>query len=75
MIISIKSKEFNLTLPVPLFLGGLVIRFVPKKYLNAHEKKLAILLFKKIKYSLKCYKGLKLVEIISQNGEHITIKV
>lgn len=28
MIVSIKSKEFNLTLPVPLSMGGLIIRCI-----------------------------------------------
>ncbi len=31
MIVSIKSKEFNLTLPVPLSMGGIIIRCIPKK--------------------------------------------
>lgn len=75
MIVSIKSEEFNLTLPVPLFMGGLIIRCIPKKQLNNHEKKIALQLFKAVKGSLKVYKGLKVVEVVSQSGEHITITI
>lgn len=75
MIVSIKSKEFNLTLPVPLSMGGLIIRCIPKKQLNKQQKKIALQLFKAVKGSLKGYKGLKVVEVQSQNGEHITIKI
>lgn len=75
MIVSIKSKEFNLTLPVPLSIGGLIIRFIPKKQLNKQQKKITLQLFKAVKGSLKGYKGLKVVEVKSQSGEHITIKI
>ncbi|GAA0070983.1 hypothetical protein K5V21_01705 [Clostridium sardiniense] len=75
MIVSIKSKEFNLTLPVPLSMGGLIIRCIPKKQLNKEEKKIALQLFKAVKGSLKRYKGLKVVEVVSQSGEHITVKI
>lgn len=75
MIVSIKSKEFNLTLPVPLSMGSLIIRCIPKKQLNKEQKKIALQLFKSVKGSLKDYKGLKVVEVTSQSGEHITIKI
>lgn len=75
MIVSIKSEEFNLTLPVPLFMGGIIIRCIPQKQLNNHEKKIALQLFKAVKGSLKDYKGLKVVEVVSQSGEHITITI
>lgn len=75
MIVSIKSEEFNLTLPVPLFMGSVIIRCIPKKQLNNHEKKIALQLFKAVKGSLKGYKGLKVVEVVSQSGEHITITI
>lgn len=75
MIVSIKSKEFNLTLPVPLSMGGLIIRFIPKKKLNKQQKEIALQLFKAVKGSLKGYKGLKVLEVKSQNGEHFTIKI
>lgn len=75
MIVSIKSKEFNLTLPVPLSMGGIIIRCIPKKQLNAEQKKIALQLFKTVKSSLKSYKGLKIVEVVSQNGEHITVTI
>lgn len=75
MIVSIKSKELNLTLPVPLSMGSIVIKCIPKKQLNNQQKKIALKLFKALKGSLKGYKGLKVVEIISQNGEHITVTI
>lgn len=75
MVVSIKSKEFNLTLPVPLSMGGLIIRCIPKNQLNKQQKKIALQLFKAVKGSLKGYKGLKVVEVKSQSGEHITIKI
>lgn len=75
MIISIKSKEFNLFLPVPLFMGGIIIRCIPKKQLNAEQKKIALQLFKSVKSSLKGYKGLKIVEVVSHTGDHVTIKI
>lgn len=75
MIISIKSEEFKLTLPVPLFMGSVIIRCIPKKQLNKQQKKIALQLFKEVKSSLKGYKGLKVVEIKSQSGENITITI
>ena len=75
MIVSIKSKELNITLPVPLSMGGIIIRCIPKKQLNYQQKIIALQLFKAIKCSLKGYKGLKIVEVISQSGEHITITI
>lgn len=75
MIVSIKSKDLNLTLPVPLFMGTVIIRFIPKKHLNNNQKKIALQLFKSVKSSLKDYKGLKVVEIVSQSGEHITVTI
>ncbi len=75
MIVSIKSKDFNLTLPVPLFMGSVAIRGIPKKKLNDQQKKIALQVFKAVKGSLKSYKGLKVVEVISQNGENITVTI
>ena len=75
MIVSIKSKELNLTLPVPLSMGSVIIRCIPKKQLNYQQKKIALQLFKAVKGSLKGYKGLKIVEVVSQSGEHITITI
>lgn len=75
MIISIKSEEFKLTLPVPLFMGSVIIRCIPKKQLNKQQKKIALQLFKEVKSNLKGYKGLKVVEIKSQSGENITITI
>ena len=75
MIVSIKSNELNLTLPVPLSIGSVIIRFIPKKYLNNKQKIIVLQLFKAVKGSLKDYKGLKIVEVLSQSGEHITITI
>ena len=77
MIVSIKSKEFNLTLtlPVPLFMGSVIIRCIPKAQLNNQQKKIALQLFKAVKGSLKGYKGLRVVEVVSQSGEHITVTI
>lgn len=75
MIVSIKSKEFNLTLPIPLSMGGIIIRCIPRKQLNTEQKKIALQLFKTVKSNLKSYKGLKIVEVVSQNGEHITVTI
>ncbi len=75
MIVSIKSEEFNLTLPVPLFMGGIAIRCIPKSQLNKEEKEIVLQLFKAVKGSLKGYKGLKIVEVVSHSGEHITVTI
>lgn len=75
MIVSIKSEGFNLTLPVPLSMGSVAIRCIPKRYINTEQKQMVLQLFKVIKSSLKCYKGLKIVEIVSQSGEHITVTI
>ncbi|MEW8995054.1 hypothetical protein [Clostridium sp.] len=75
MIVSIKSEELNLTLPVPLSMGSVIIRCIPKKQLNNQQKKIALQLFKAVKGILKGYKGLKVVEVVSQSGEHITITI
>ncbi len=75
MIVSIKSEDFNLTLPIPLSMGSVAIRCIPKKYLNNQQKKIALQLFKAVKGSLKDYKGLKIVEVVSQNGEYISVKI
>lgn len=75
MIISIKSEGFNLTLPIPLSMGSVAIKFIPNKFLNTEEKKLALQLFKSVKNTLKNYKGLKILEVISHTGEHILVKI
>ncbi|MBM6860319.1 hypothetical protein H9X78_07415 [Clostridium saudiense] len=75
MIVSIKSEGFNLTLPIPLSMGSVAIKCIPNKFLNTQEKKLALQLFKSVKGTLKDYKGLKIVEVISHNGEHILVKI
>lgn len=75
MIVAIKSEGFNLTLPIPLSMGGVAIRCLPNKIINNQEKKIALQLFKTVKGSLKGYKGLRIVEVESQNGEHITITI
>ncbi len=75
MIVSIKSENFNLTLPVPLSMGSVIIRCIPKEQLNNQQKKIALQLFKAVKGSLKGYKGLKVVEVVSQSGEHITVTI
>lgn len=75
MIVSIKSKGFKLILPVPLFMGGVAIKFIPQKYLDSNEKKIAVEGFKAVKKSLKGYKGLKILEVSSHDGEHIVIKI
>ncbi|MBU5308350.1 hypothetical protein KQI18_11230 [Clostridioides mangenotii] len=75
MIVSIKSENFNLTLPVLLSMGSVIIRCIPKEQLNNQQKNIALQLFKAVKGSLKGYKGLKVVEVVSQNGEHITVTI
>lgn len=75
MIVSIKSENFNLTLPLPLSMGSVIIRCIPKEQINNQQKKIALQLFKAIKGSLKDYKGLKVVEVVSQSGEHITVTI
>lgn len=75
MIVSIKSKDLNLTLPVPLSMGSMIIRFIPQKHLNNEQKKIALQLFKSLKSSLKSYKGLRVVEVVAQSGEHITVTI
>lgn len=75
MRIKIRSKDFNLNLPVPLFMGSTIIRCMPNEKLNKEQKKIALELFKSVKGSLKDYKGLEIVEVISLDGEHISIKI
>nr|WP_312216743.1 hypothetical protein [Clostridioides sp.] len=75
MIVSIKNENFNLTLPLPLSMGSVIIRCIPKEQLNNQQKKIALQLFKAVKGSLKGYKGLKVVEVVSQSGEHITVTI
>lgn len=75
MKVSIRSQELKLTLPVPLFMGSVIIRCTPKEKLNNQQKKMALQLFKTVKYSLKGYKGLKLVEVLTKKGDHITITI
>lgn len=75
MKVSIKSKDLNLNLPVPLSVGSIAIRCIPNKLLNKNEKRLVLQLFKTVKSNLKDYKGLKIVEVISQNGEHINVTI
>jgi len=56
-------------------MGSVIIRCIPKAQLNNHQKKIALQLFKGVKGSLKGYKGLKVVEVVSQSGEHITVTI
>lgn len=75
MRVSMRSKElkFKLTLPVPLSMGGIVIKCIPKSKLSNEEKKIVLKLFKGVKGTLKEYRGLKIVEVESQSGEYISI--
>lgn len=75
MIVSIKNKGFKLILPVPLFMGRVAIRCIPKKYLDSNQKKIALEGFKAVKKSLKGYKGLKILEVSSHDGEQIVVKI
>ena len=75
MIVSIKSESFNLTLPILLSMGSIIIRFIPKKHINNQQKKIALQLFNSVRGSLKGYKGLKVLEVVSQSGEHITVTI
>jgi len=54
---------------------SVIIRCIPKAQLNNQQKKIALQLFKAVKGSLKGYKGLKVVEVVSQSGEHITVTI
>lgn len=75
MRVSMRSKElkFKVTLPVPLSMGGIVIRCIPKEKLSNEQKKIALQIFKGLKGTLKAYRGLKIVEVESQSGEYISI--
>lgn len=75
MKISIKAEKINITIPVPLNMGSMFIRYIPNKYITKDEKALALKAFKAIKHSLKQCKGITIVEIESSTGEVIRIKV
>ena len=75
MKISIKSEGFRFNSPLPLSMGGLAISCIPKSQITKEEKKALLQLYKSLKRNLKQYKGLKIVELISKDGDRVIIKI
>lgn len=77
MRVIVKSGGHKYFIPVPLCLGGIVIKiamkFGCKETLTPHQQKEILKLFKAIKKSLKGYRGLKIVEVKDATGEEVTI--
>ena len=75
MKVSIRVENKKITIPVPISLGVIVVRCVPKKYINKEQKILVIESLKIIRKELKNYKGMKIVEVDAKSGEHVSITV
>lgn len=75
MIISVKSNDFKLLLPIPLSLLIIIIKFIPENRFGDYKKNLIIKLLKILKKNSKYYKGLKILEVISQTGDYIVVRM
>lgn len=73
MKIRIKAEGINLWLPVPLCLGNIAIHFAIRDQISNEHKKLLLQTFNVCKKELKKYKGMRIVEVHTSNGEHITV--
>ena len=73
MRIRIKVDRVNWWVPVPLGLGGVAIRIGTKGRVPDVERKLILQVYKSCKKELKKYKGLRIVEVETANGERVVI--
>lgn len=75
MIVSIKADKVRLIVPVPLFMGEFVIKLIPKEKMSLEQKEYAIKVFKAVRKAIKEYKGLKIVDVETSNGEKVVVKI
>lgn len=75
MKVSIRVENKKFSIPVPITIGTIVIRCISKKYITKEQKILVIESLKIIRKELKKYKGIKIVEVDTASGEHVSITV
>lgn len=75
MKIKIRVDRVRFTILVPLWMGSVAIRCIPERTIGEQQKRAALVVFKSCRRTLKDYKGLKIVDIETANGEIVTITV
>lgn len=75
MKVTVREGTHNFKIPIPLFLGSIAIRCIPKDTISKEQKDLAIKVFKALKRDIKKYKGINIVEVKTANGEEVIISI
>lgn len=87
MWVRIYSPEHHISIPIPLCLGGLVVRLIPESMLAQSRestpealrplltKPALRVLLRACRRGLKGYKGLELVHAESAGGESVSIRL
>lgn len=73
MKVSIKADKMKFTIPIPLSLCGFIIRHIPNDQLTEELKVLIIEALKCVKGSSKEYKGIKIVDVETADGQEVKI--
>lgn len=73
MKVSIKADKIRFTIPISLSLCGFIIRHISNKELTEELKELIIETIKCAKGSSKEYKGMKIVEVETVDGQEVKI--
>lgn len=73
MKVLIKVKKVKFTLPLPVFLFGFIIKHIPNKEITEEMRIFIIDSIKCVEKNLKEYKGVKIVEIETNDGYEVTI--
>ena len=73
MKVSIKADKIRFTILITLSLCGFIIRHIPNKELTDELKVLIIEAIKCVKRSSREYKGMKIVEVETADGQEVKI--
>ena len=73
MKIVVNKGNFNMRLPVPLWLCEIVLRIGSINEMTKEQKDDVIRIMKECKKYFKEYKGLNIVEVQTAQGNHISI--
>lgn len=74
MKVSIKVNKIRFTILLPIFLCELIIRYIRREELTEELKYCIIQTIRYIKSNLKEYKGMKIVEVKTADGQEVVIK-
>ncbi len=81
MLVRVRSELVHLTLPVPLALGGFIVRIVPARYFENAIKGMSgkvskgfiIALLRECRGIAREYRGLEVVQVASADGTYVSV--